>query len=118
MTDAIPILFTVGPSRHEVVLLSPSRATLEGVKGSFKRIVAISPNCKEFMSQHKKAEENETEISKIVVRWNAQSHDPQIFPATTLVTESNLEAILRMIGMSGVGRDTLEVTFGEGGKEK
>jgi hypothetical protein len=118
MSDAVPILFTVGTSRHELLLVSPSKASLEGLKHEIKSIVAESPNCEEFMAQHKKAEENEAEVAKIVVKWSAQSHDPKIFPRVTVVTERNFEAVIRMIGISGVGRDTLDVTFAEGEKAK
>jgi hypothetical protein len=118
MSDAVPILFTVGPSRHELLLVSPSKASLEGLKQEIKALVAESPNCKEFMAQHRKAEETEAEITKIIVKWNAQSHDPKIFPASTVVTGKNFEAVIKMIGMSGVGRDTLDVTFGDGEKQK
>ena len=110
MSDAIPILFTAGPSRHDVLLISPSKASLDGVKKDILSLLEKSPNCEEFMAKYKKGEE---EITRLVVKWNAQSHDPKIYPATTIVTEDNIEALVKMIGMSGVGKDTLEVQFGK-----
>jgi hypothetical protein len=114
MPEAVPILFTVnGATRHELMLISPSHATLEGISVEMISLAASSPNCTEFMSKYKPGDQgSEPEVEEIKVRWNAQSHDPKIFPGSTIVTKDNFKAIVTMIGMSGVGRDVLEVKLG------
>lgn len=112
MPEAVPILFTVnGATRHELMLISPTHATLDGISAEMISLASSSPNCAEFMSKYKKPGEEgvEAAVEEIKVRWNAQSHDPKIFPASTIVTKDNFKAIVTMIGMSGVGRDVLEV---------
>jgi hypothetical protein len=66
------------------------------------------------MGKYKKSVEEGAQevVRELRVKWNGQSHDPKIFPATTVLTERNFEAVIRMIGMSGVGRDVLEVKMG------
>jgi hypothetical protein len=121
MSDAVPILFTVnGSSRHELMLISPTHATLDGVFAEILQLTASSPNCAEFMSKYKKKPEDDTEheVQEIKVKWNSQSHDPKIFPASTVVTKENFKAVITMIGASGVGRDVFEVQVGEPKKEK
>ncbi|KAF2673803.1 hypothetical protein BT63DRAFT_167129 [Microthyrium microscopicum] len=121
MSDAVPVLFTInGSSRHEVILLSPTHATLDGVAAEIAQLASSSPNCAEFMGKYKKKGEDgaEEEVEEISVKWNGQSHDPKIFPASTLVTKDNFAAIIKMIGVSGVGRDTLQVKMGHGNAEK
>jgi hypothetical protein len=110
MSDAIPILFTLGGARHEIVLISPTKATLEGLKDEIVSLIKESPNCTQIMAKYGKGED---EIATITAKWSAQSHDPKIYPASTVITEKNFEAVLKMIGASGVGRDTLEVKFGK-----
>jgi len=112
MADSVPILFTVnGSTRHELVLVHPSKATLQGLYSEIESLTANSPNCSEFMSKYKKKDEegHETQVTELKVKWNSQSHDSKIFPGSTIVTEQNFEAVIRMIGQSGVGRDTFEV---------
>ncbi len=110
---SVPILFTVnGTTRHEVILVSPSHATLPSLSAAVARLAAASPNCGEFMAHYKKkasAGDPPPGVEEIRVRWDARCHDPKIFPASTVVTEDNLRAVVEMIGRSGVGRDTLEV---------
>jgi hypothetical protein len=109
MAEVVPILFTVnGASRHELILISPDHATLEGVNAEIISLTTSSPNCQEFMSKFKK-QSDEPVVEEIRVKWNAQSHDPKIFPASTIVTKDNFKAIVIMIGKSGVGRDVFEV---------
>jgi len=119
--SSVPILFTVdGTSRHEVILVSPAHATLPGLSATMARIAASSPNCGEFMAHYKKKGGATPGVEEIRVRWDARSHDPKIFPASTVVTEDNLRAVVEMIGKSGVGRDTLEVRMAkeeEAGRE-
>jgi hypothetical protein len=69
------------------------------------------------MSKYKKASE-EPAVTELRVKWNSQSHDPKIFPASTIVTKDNFRAVVKMIGMSGVGRDTLQVKIGSGEEEE
>jgi hypothetical protein len=111
MADSVPILFTVnGSARHDIVLVHPGKATLQGLYAEIETLTASSPNCEEFMSKYKKKPEaGELQVTELRVKWNQQSHDPKIYPASTLITEDNFEAVVRMIGASGVGRDTFEV---------
>jgi len=114
-TEAVPVLFTVdGSSRHELILISPKHATLEGTCAEIVSLAQSSPNCAEFMGKYKKGpdEGEEEAVTELRVKWNGQSHDPKIFPASTVVTDRNFEAVIRMIGASGVGRDVLEVRMG------
>jgi len=117
---SIPILFTVnGSSRHELMLVSPEHATLPGVQSEMVSLAASSPNCSEFMGKYNKSASAEQQVQEMKVKWNAQSHDPKIFPASTVVTEENFKAVVSMIGASGVGRDVFEIKIGpaDGGKE-
>lgn len=116
---AIPILFTVnGSSRHELMLVSPENATLSGIQSEMISLSASSPNCAEFMGKYNKSASAEQEVQEMIVKWNAQTHDPKIFPASTVVTEENFKAVVSMIGASGVGRDVFEIKIGAaGGKE-
>jgi len=84
-----------------------------------EKISASSPNCSEFMGKYNKSASAEQEVQEMKVKWNAQSHDPKIFPASTVVTEENFKAVVSMIGASGVGRDVFEIKIGpaDGGKE-
>lgn len=122
--DAIPVLFTVnGTSRHELILISPTHATLSGVQAEIAQLAESSPNCAEFMGKYKaqpkdeeggnkeQKQEDDSGVTELRVRWNGQSHDPKIFPASTLITRQNFKAVVKMIGTSGVGRDTLQVTM-------
>jgi hypothetical protein len=116
---SVPVLFTVdGTTRHEVILVSPAHATLASLRATMARIAASSPNCGEFMAHYKRPASSPPDVEEVRVRWDARSHDPKIFPASTVVTEDNLRAVVEMIGRSGVGRDTLEVRMAseEGGK--
>jgi len=119
MADAVPILFTVnGSTRHELMLISPTHATLDGISAEMVSLAESSPNCAEFMNKYKKKPEQgehtgQDGVTEIKVKWNAQSHDPKIFPASTIVTKENFKAVVSMIGASGVGRDVFEIKIGE-----
>jgi hypothetical protein len=95
--------------KKQVVLISPKHATLQGLCAEISSISGTSPNCQEFMSKFKKTSEDGPAVEELRVHWNGQSHDPKIFPASTILTEQNFEAVVKMIGQSGVGRDTLQV---------
>jgi hypothetical protein len=115
MADIVPVLFTVnGSSRHELMLISPNHATLDGITHEMITLSASSPNCAEFMGKYKAKKEDidEVEVEELRVKWNAQSHDPKIYPASTIVTKDNFKAIVTMIGKSGVGRDVFEIKIG------
>jgi hypothetical protein len=115
MADIVPILFTVnGSSRHELMLISPTHATLDGITQEMISLAASSPNCAEFMGKYKQKKEDTDEavVEELKVKWNAHSHDPKIFPASTIVTKDNFKAIVTMIGKSGVGRDVFEIKVG------
>jgi hypothetical protein len=47
-------------------------------------------------------------VKEIVVKWASEGRDSRIFVRETLVTEENLEAVLRMMAV-GVGKDVFDV---------
>ena len=53
--------------------------------------------------------EGVTEVVKeIVVRWAPEGRDSKVFVKETVVTEENLEAVLRMMAV-GIGKDVFVV---------
>lgn len=114
----LPLLFTLnGSSRHELILVSPS-TPLSTLTSLVSNAAASSPNCEEFMSKYKKKSETPEQVAEVKVHWASVGRDAKIFPATTVVTEENCEAVLRMIEAGGVGRDVLEVKMAKAEEEK
>jgi hypothetical protein len=102
-----PQLFTLdSSSRHEVLLISP-KTSLKDLSGQITTAVADSPNTAEFMSKYKKA--GGEKVSEIKVKWSTAGRDPKTWPQSTVLTDGNVEAVLRLIEDSGVGKDVLEV---------
>lgn len=56
-----------------------------------------------------KAEEQQQEALEIKVRWSSVGREASVWPKTTTVTESNLEALLKLVDP---GKDVLEVKLG------
>ncbi|OCK79963.1 hypothetical protein K432DRAFT_353913 [Lepidopterella palustris CBS 459.81] len=106
-----PLLFTLnGASRHEVILVDPSTPIKALNKAIVHAATSASPNCAEFMSKYKKKYEEGTEnIVEMRVHWSSAGRDSKFFPASTVLTEENCEAVLTMIEKAGIGRDVLEV---------
>ena len=50
-------------------------------------------------------------VKEIVVRWAPEGRDSKVFVKETVVTEENLEAVLRMMAV-GVGKDVFVVKTG------
>jgi hypothetical protein len=74
--------------------------------------IASSPNCAEFMAQHKKVEGKEI-IEEFKIHWDTKTRDGKVWPEYTVVTNENLGAILEVL-KGNVGRDVLEVRVGKG----
>ena len=74
------------------------------------------------MGKYRSKDISET-VREITVKWAAEGRDSRVFVKETLVTEENVEAGLRMMGV-GVGRDVFDVKVrvvekkGEKGEEK
>lgn len=104
---SFPQLFTIdGSARHEVLLISPT-IKLANLREQMQSATVDSPNCVEFMSKYKKA--GADKIGEIKVKWSSAGRDPKTWPTSTTLTDDNIEAIMRMIMDSGVGKDVLEV---------
>jgi hypothetical protein len=112
----LPVLFSIdGSARHELFIISTA-ASLSDLTSEIESLTASSPNCKEFMSKYKKT--GEEKVAELKVRWGAAGRDPKIWPATTVLTEENTEAVLMMIERGGgLGRDVLEVKMKGEAKE-
>ncbi|KAF2103788.1 hypothetical protein NA57DRAFT_50657 [Rhizodiscina lignyota] len=105
-----PIIFTIdGSGRHEVLLIDKS-IKLSKLSEIISAVSAQSPNCREYMSKYKSGGEK---VAELRVKWSSVGRDPKVWPATTILTEDNIEAAMRMIEDSGVGKDVLEVKMGK-----
>lgn len=109
--STFPLLFTLnGATRHEIIMVTPSTPLKALNKAITSAASSASPNCSEFMSKYKKKnEESKESIVEMKVHWSSAGRDSKIFPASTVLTEENCEAVLNMIEKVGVGRDVLEV---------
>jgi hypothetical protein len=108
---SFPVLFTIdGASRHELLLLPSSTTTLKSLNTLITASAASSPNCTEFMSKFKKNDDSgpKEQIAEIKVKWCAEGRDMKIWPATTVITEENVAAVLAMVER-GAGRDVVAV---------
>jgi hypothetical protein len=59
------------------------------------------------MGKYRSKDISET-VREITVKWAAEGRDSRVFVKETLLTEENLEAVMRMMAV-GVGRDVLDV---------
>lgn len=102
-----PQLFTIdSSSRHEVLLL-PTNIKLNDLRERISQASVDSPNCVEIMSKYKKA--GSEKVGEIKVKWSTAGRDTKVWPASTVLTDDNIEAVMRLIEDSGVGKDVLEV---------
>ena len=89
-----------------VPLVNPG-IDLPDLTSRIERLIATSPNAGEFMGKYRSKDISET-VREITVKWAAEGRDSRVFVKETLVTEENVEAVLRMMGV-GVGRDVFDV---------
>ena len=101
-----PILFSIdGSHRHEVIFITAS-VPLSSLNDQILTAYSESPNATEFMKKYKKA--GGEKIGQLKVRWSTVGRDQKTWPSTTILTSENSEAVLRMVELSGIGKDTLE----------
>lgn len=90
----------------QVLLISPSIKLAE-LSQRVVGVTANSPNCAEFMSKYKKA--GTEKVTEVKVIWSTQGRDSKTWPTSTVLTDDNIEAVLRLIEDSGVGKDVFEI---------
>ncbi|KAF2758929.1 hypothetical protein EJ05DRAFT_475172 [Pseudovirgaria hyperparasitica] len=109
-----PLLFTLSTStRHEIISLRDFPPSFSELKATIARTIPTSPNCAEFMAKYAKKPDGGDDadvVGDIKVRWSTVGRDSRIWPAATLMTEENCEALLRLMDN---GKDVLEVGYGE-----
>jgi hypothetical protein len=72
-----------------------------------ERLIATSPNAGEFMGKYRSKDISET-VREVTVKWAAEGRDSRVFVKETLLTEENIEPVLRMMAV-GVGKDVFDV---------
>jgi hypothetical protein len=72
-----------------------------------ERLIAKSPNAGEFMGKYRSKDISET-VTEVTVKWAAEGRDSRVFVKETLLTEENIEPVLRMMAV-GVGKDVFDV---------
>lgn len=70
-------------------------------------MIATSPNAGEFMGKYRSKDITES-VKEITVKWAAEGRDSRVFVRETLLTEGNIEPVLRMMAV-GVGKDVFDV---------
>lgn len=121
-----PALFTMdGSARHEckkksnttfpnhasnspcpVILVNPG-IELRELTSKIESLIATSPNAGEFMGKYRSKDVTET-VKEITVKWASEGRDSRVFVKETLLTEENIEPVLRMMAV-GVGKDVFDV---------
>jgi hypothetical protein len=89
-----------------VILVNPN-LDLPSLTSQIERVIATSPNAGEFLGKYRSKDVTET-VKEIVVKWASEGRDSRVFVRETLVTEENLEAVLKMMAV-GVGKDVFDV---------
>jgi hypothetical protein len=69
--------------------------------------VSESPNCAEVLSKYRSKETTDV-VSEIKVKWLGHDGGKRLFPQETILTDANVEAVLRMMA-AGRDRDVLDV---------
>ncbi|KAK4503118.1 hypothetical protein PRZ48_006545 [Zasmidium cellare] len=111
-----PVLFTIdGSNRHEVILVNPG-LDLEQLKETVQGVLE-SPNCAEILSNYRN-KENKDEVGDIRVKWSSEGRDKQLFPKDTLLTDDNVEPVLRLMSASGIGKDTFDIKLKQPQKQQ
>jgi len=90
--------------------------SLPSLTSQIERVIATSPNAGEFLGKYRSKDVTET-VKEIVVKWASEGRDSRTFVRETLVTEENLEAVLRMMAV-GVGKDVFDVKIRVNEKKK
>jgi len=72
-----------------------------------ERLIATSPNAGEFMGKYRSKDISES-VREVTVKWAAEGRDSRVFVKETLLTEENIEPVLRMMAV-GVGKDVFDV---------
>ena len=81
--------------------------SLPSLTSQIERVIATSPNAGEFLGKYRSKDVTET-VKEIVVKWASKGRDSRVFVRETLLTEENLEAVLKMMAV-GVGKDVFDV---------
>jgi hypothetical protein len=72
-----------------------------------ERLIATSPNAGEFMGKYRSKDISET-VREVTVKWAGEGRDSRVFVKETLLTQENIEPVLRMMAV-GVGKDVFDV---------
>ena len=89
-----------------VILVNPG-IDLHELTSKIEHLIANSPNAAEFMGKYRSKDISES-VREITVKWAAEGRDSRVFVKETLVTEENIEPVLRMMAV-GVGKDVFDV---------
>jgi hypothetical protein len=92
---------------HPLVLLVNPGIDLHDLTSQIERLIAKSPNAGEFMGKYRSKDISET-VTEVTVKWAAEGRDSRVFVKETLLTEENIEPVLRMMAV-GVGKDVFDV---------
>jgi len=93
-------------STQPVILVNPG-IDLHELTSKIDHLIATSPNAAEFMGKYRSKDISES-VREITVKWAAEGRDSRVFVKETLVTEENIEPVLRMMAV-GVGKDVFDV---------
>jgi hypothetical protein len=80
---------------------------LQDLTSKINNLIATSPNAAEFMGKYRSKDISET-VREITVKWAGEGRDSRVFVRETLVTEENIEPVLRMMAV-GIGKDVFDV---------
>lgn len=98
-----------------MILVNPG-LDLAQLKESVQGVLE-SPNCAEILSNYR-SKDNKDEVGDIRVKWSSEGRDKQLFPKETLLTDDNVEPVLRLMSASGVGRDTFDIKLKQPRKQQ
>ena len=90
---------------HPVILVNPG-IDLHDLTSKINHLIATSPNAAEFMGKYRSKDISET-VREITVKWAGEGIDSRVFVKETLLTEENIEPVLRMMAV-GVGKDVFD----------
>lgn len=98
----------MGPAaNHLTVILVNPGLDLEQLRETIQGVLE-SPNCAEILSNYR-SKENKDEVGDIRVKWSLDGRDKQLYPKETILTDDNVEPVLRLMSASGVGKDTFDI---------
>jgi hypothetical protein len=120
-----------------VIIVNPGH-DIDDLKNAMAVNMESSPNCAEFMHKYRSKESRESIVSaspslpecvgcelerrrivltvwasqslqkEIRVRWAVEGRDSKTFPRETILTDENVEPVLRMMAI-GVGKDVFDI---------